>query len=89
MDEYVSANDGTGLVHNAPAFGLEDYYACKKYGIETVVMIDQFGKYNALVNDLELENMFYEDANQVILNRLMNEHLLIHHEVITHSVAHD
>ncbi|ACI60184.1 isoleucine--tRNA ligase [Ureaplasma urealyticum] len=89
MDEYVSANDGTGLVHNAPAFGLEDYYACKKYGIETEVIIDQFGKYNALVNDSELENMFYEDANQVILDRLICNQLLIHHELITHSVAHD
>ncbi|MCV3743278.1 isoleucine--tRNA ligase [Ureaplasma sp. ES3154-GEN] len=89
MDEYVSDSDGTGLVHNAPAFGLEDYYACKKYNINAEVMIDQYGKYNALVNDPILENIFYEDANEIILDKLNDDHLLFDKKIITHSVAHD
>ncbi|AJQ45389.1 isoleucyl-tRNA synthase [Ureaplasma diversum] len=89
LDDYVSSIDGTGLVHNAPGFGLEDYYACKKYGIDALVNIDNYGKYNSLVNDPELENMFYEDANPVIIQRLKAKDLIIHHEKITHSVAHD
>lgn len=89
LDDYVSAEDGTGLVHNAPGFGLEDYYACKKYGIDALVNIDNYGKFNALVNDKELENIFYEDANPIIIQRLRDNNLILHHEKITHSVAHD
>ncbi|MCV3728745.1 isoleucine--tRNA ligase [Ureaplasma miroungigenitalium] len=89
MDEYVSDTDGSGLVHNAPGFGLEDYYACKKYDIKARVMIDQFGKYNQEVDNQDLVGVFYEDANAVILESLKADDLLLDHKVITHSVAHD
>lgn len=89
LADYVSSNDGTGLVHNAPAYGLDDYYACKKYNIESEVNIDQYGKYNSFVDDDELNGMFYEEANEVIINRLKNDGNLLDYKTITHSVAHD
>lgn len=89
VDEYVSAENGTGLVHNAPGFGHEDYLACKKYNIKPFCPIDQYGKFTSDVNDNELIGLFYVDANAVIIKRLENSQSLLKHEKITHSVAHD
>ena len=89
LAEYVSAEDGTGLVHNAPGFGLDDYLACKKYNIPPYTPIDQYGKYDASVNDSELEGMFYVDANPIVIERLQKANALISSEKIVHSAAHD
>ncbi|MGL4950590.1 MAG: isoleucine--tRNA ligase [Mycoplasma sp.] len=89
LAEYVSAEDGTGLVHNAPGFGLDDYYACRKYGIDVYCPIDDFGKFNSSINDPELENVFYTKANEIILNRLIDSNNLLKRIDIVHSVAHD
>ena len=45
--EYVSTEDGTGIVHCAPAFGEDDYNAGKKYNIAVVNPVDEEGKYTA------------------------------------------
>ncbi|WP_038079761.1 isoleucine--tRNA ligase [Ureaplasma canigenitalium] len=89
LAEYVSTNDGTGLVHNAPGFGLDDYYACKKYGINAIVNIDDYGRFNENVALPHLVGVFYTDANEGIIDQLKTNHNLLHYETITHSVAHD
>ena len=89
VDEYVSAENGTGLVHNAPGFGHEDYLACKKYNIKPFCPIDQYGKFTKDVNDDELVGLFYIDANKIIINRLQAKNSLLKHQKMTHSVAHD
>lgn len=89
LAEYVSNEGGTGLVHNAPGFGQDDYYACKKYGINVYCPIDDFGKFNREINDLELEGVFYIKANDIILNRLKQTNSLLKASEIVHSVAHD
>lgn len=86
---YVSESDGTGLVHNAPGFGNDDYLACKKYNINPFCPIDELGKFTKEVNDLELEGLFYNSSNEIIINRLKNTNNLLHSEKITHSTAHD
>ncbi len=45
--DYVSTEDGTGIVHCAPAFGEDDYNAGKKYGVAVVNPVDEEGKYTA------------------------------------------
>ncbi|GAA5414355.1 isoleucine--tRNA ligase [Ureaplasma ceti] len=89
LAEYVSAEDGTGLVHNAPGFGMDDYLACKKYNISPYTPINQFGKYDASINDAELEGMFYVDANPIVIERLQACNALLKQEKIVHSAAHD
>lgn len=89
LADYVSAEDGTGLVHNAPGFGLEDYLACKKYQIPPYTPIDQYGKYDQSINDAELAGMFYVDANPVVIDRLKQANALLYSEKISHSAAHD
>lgn len=89
VDDYVLISSGTGLVHNAPGFGHEDYLACKKYNIKPFCPIDNFGVFTKDVNDDEIANKFYMDVNPIIIERLKNNKTLLLHEKITHSVAHD
>lgn len=89
LAEYVQDTGGTGLVHNAPGFGQDDYYACKKYGIDVYCPIDDFGKYNKDINDSELEGVFYLKANPIIIDRLQQANALLASKEIKHSVAHD
>lgn len=88
-DDYVSNTDGTGLVHNAPGFGNEDYIACKKYNIKPFCPIDEFGKFTNEINDSEIEGLFYDETNENIINRLNKTNNLFNNEKITHSIAHD
>jgi len=89
LAEYVSSENGTGLVHNAPGFGMDDYFACKKYGINVYCPIDDDGNYDKSINDSELEGMFYLDANIVIGKRLEETGNLLKLKFIKHSQAHD
>ncbi len=89
LAEYVTDTDGTGLVHNAPGFGLDDYLACKKYNINIYCPIDDSGCFDASVNDAELQGMFYTDTNPIIINRLKASNHLLLHETMVHSAACD
>lgn len=89
LASYVSEKDGTGLVHNAPGFGHDDYLACKKYNINVFCPIDNYGKFTNEIKDDELIGLFYNDANPIIIERLKKSKLLLLDEKITHSAAHD
>lgn len=89
LAKYVSDIDGTGLVHNASGFGIDDYLACKEYNIGVYSPIDNYGKYDATISDKELEGVFYLDANEIIINRLKNAQSLVKLETISHRVACD
>ncbi len=89
LAEYVGKDNGTGLVHNAPGFGNEDYVACKKYNIPPFSPIDAYGKYTNEIYDKELVGVFYADANPIIMERLSKSNSLLAQTKIVHSVAHD
>ena len=89
LADYVTDTDGTGLVHNASGFGLDDYYACKKYGISVYCPIDDNGKFNQQVNDAELEGVFYDASNELIIKRVESLGNLLKVEKVTHSAAVD
>ncbi len=89
LADYVTDDSGTGLVHNAPGFGIDDYLACKKYGIDVFCPIDNLGKFTEEVDDPELDGMFYEKANKIIGERLDKNQQLLKLKFIKHSVAHD
>ncbi|MGL4647208.1 MAG: isoleucine--tRNA ligase [Mycoplasmoidaceae bacterium] len=88
LAKYV-LEDGTGIVHNAPGFGNDDYLACKKYEIDVFCPIDEYGKFTSEVNDETIEGLFYLDANPIIIEKLRESGNLIQYEKITHSAAHD
>ncbi len=81
--------DGTGLVHNAPGFGNDDYLACKKYNIDVFCPINEFGKFTNEIKDDSLIDKFYIDANPIIMEKLKKSNHLLLTEKISHSTAHD
>lgn len=82
LEESVSEEDGTGLVHSAPAFGEVDFYACAREGIELVNPVDQNGKFTDEVPDYA--GLFVKDADKEIIRRLKNEKKVFHHGQIRH-----
>ena len=89
LADYITDNDGTGLVHIASGFGLDDYYAAKKYGIKIYCPVDDSGKFSKEINDPELEGVFYEQANEIILNRIKKLNALLRCDKIVHSIPID
>lgn len=89
VDHYVLAQEGTGLVHNAPGFGLEDYLVCKRYNIKPFCPINATGHFTNMVYHPALVNVFYEDANKWIINQLAEKKCLFLAEKISHNTPCD
>ena len=83
LSEHVTLEAGTGIVHMAPAFGEDDYYACKKVGIPVVNPVDDDGMFTAEVSDYQGKRV--KDADKEIIARLKKEGKLIRQETLTHS----
>ena len=84
--DHVTTEAGTGLVHTAPAHGLEDYFVCNKYGIELINPVNAQGRYIAEVP--RLAGMTVWEANQPIIDWLQENGRLLAHGKIEHSYAH-
>ncbi|WP_043536387.1 isoleucine--tRNA ligase [Actinomyces polynesiensis] len=63
--DFVTTEDGTGLVHIAPAFGEDDMSACQAAGIQPVVPVDDRGRFTSEVPDYEGVQVF--DANRLVI----------------------
>lgn len=82
VDEFVSLEEGTGIVHTAPAFGEVDFYVCKDKNIEPVCPVDSYGRFTSEIP--EYANMLVKDADKLIIKRLKQEDKLFHQGVIRH-----
>ncbi len=82
LEENVSNEEGTGLVHAAPAFGELDFFACAREGIELVCPIDVNGKFTAEVKDFE--GQYVKDADKEIIRKLKGEGKVFQHTQIRH-----
>ncbi len=71
LEDSVSTEDGTGVVHCAPAFGEIDFFVCAREKIEPVCPVDQNGKFTSLVPDYV--GVFVKDADRDIMRRLKAE----------------
>ncbi|OIO42003.1 isoleucine--tRNA ligase [Candidatus Pacearchaeota archaeon CG10_big_fil_rev_8_21_14_0_10_31_9] len=72
--DFVTTEDGTGLVHMAPAFGEVDYEVCKEKGLPFVQPVDETGKFTDEVPDLK--GKFIKTADKEIIRKLeANDHL--------------
>jgi len=81
-DAFVSMEDGTGVVHMAPAFGEADFFICTREGIEIVCPVDQSGQFTEEVP--EYAGMFVKDADKEIIRRLKSEKRVVHHATVRH-----
>lgn len=84
--EYVTTEDGTGIVHQAPAFGEDDMNTCKATGIPTVIPVDMDGKFTSLAP--EYEGLLVFDANKNIIADLKAASRVVRHQTIEHSYPH-
>jgi len=84
--DEVTTEDGTGVVHMAPAYGEADAAACQAAGIPIVLTIDEQGKYLPLVTDWAGEHVF--EANKSIITRLREDGALVRRADYTHSYPH-
>ena len=84
--DYVTTEDGTGVVHQAPAFGEDDMITCQKAGIGVVIPVDMDGKFTSLVPPYE--DMLVFDANKDIIRDLKAAGRILRHQTIEHSYPH-
>ena len=83
--EFVSTEDGTGIVHIAPGFGQDDFDACRLYdeNFPVVCPVDESGKFTAEVSDYQGIQVF--ETNEPIMQWLKTNGLLVKKEQYTHS----
>ena len=84
--DFVSTEDGTGIVHIAPGFGEDDYQLGRKAGLTAVCPVDAEGRFTPAVPDYEGRHVKETDAD--IMARLKRERKLVHRAEITHSYPH-
>ena len=89
LGEYVTLDAGTGIVHSAPAYGVEDFESCRRYGLRdddilTPVMGDgRFASSLPIFGGLPIW-----EANARIIKELEARGALLHHEIHQHSYMH-
>ena len=84
--DFVSTEDGTGVVHMAPGFGEDDQIACNAAGIPTLCPMDEHGRYTAEVAPWVGEHVF--DANPLVIRELKARGIVLRHESYDHSYPH-
>ncbi len=82
LDEFVTVEDGTGLVHAAPAFGESDFYACQKHNIPVVCPVDQNGQFTQEIP--EYKGRMVKECDKDIIRHLKQEGRILKHETLRH-----
>jgi len=86
LSDDVTTEDGTGVVHMAPAYGEADALACNAVGIPTVLTVDEHARFTGVVPDFEGQHVF--DANAGITAKLREQGSLVRREMYAHSYPH-
>ena len=86
VGDYVSDEDGTGIVHQAPAYGEDDQALCNEAGIPTYVSVNERGEFNSLITDFEGMHVF--DANKPITQKLKDSTRLFRQASYDHPYPH-
>ena len=84
--DFVTTEDGTGIVHTAPGFGEDDFAAGQAAGLPLVCPMDMEGQFTAEVSDFS--GRFVKDCNIEIMGHLKDEGKLFHKETIPHNYPH-
>lgn len=84
--EYVTTEDGTGIVHTAPGFGEDDYNTLKGSGVPTVCPVDDECKFTSEITDYQ--GRFVKEVDKDIIKRLKEERKLVRRDNYLHSYPH-
>ena len=86
LASYVTTEDGTGLVHQSPAFGADDLAVCRSYGLPVVNPIAPNGTF---LNEVPLVGgLFFKDADKVLVKELKSRGVLYKHQPYEHPYPH-
>lgn len=85
--DFVTTEEGTGVVHTAPAFGADDYEMGQEHDIPLFNPIDQDGKFTDQVP--EFEGQWFKDADSEIARAIKDKYLMYKHETYVHNYPHD
>jgi isoleucyl-tRNA synthetase len=85
-EEFVTADEGTGIVHMAPAFGADDYAAGERHGLPMLRPLDDAGRFHEEVD--RIGGMFVKDADPVVVEALGESDTLFRTEAYVHSYPH-
>lgn len=83
--DYVTANEGTGIVHTAPLFGEDDYKTGKEFGLPEIRAIDERGRVNSGEGLEDFAGLWFKDADPKVLEQLRSAGRLLHTEVHRHN----
>ncbi|MBG6057569.1 isoleucyl-tRNA synthetase [Cryobacterium sp. MP_M5] len=84
--DYVTTADGTGIVHQAPAYGEEDQRICEAAGIPVIISLDDGGKF--LPDVPEVAGLLWSDANKPLTQLIRAEGRLLRQASYEHSYPH-
>ena len=84
--DFVSTEDGTGVVHLSPGHGEVDQIACNAHGIATVVPMDAQGRYTGEIEPWAGMHVF--DANPLVIRALKDAGQVVRHETVDHAYPH-
>lgn len=82
LDDFVTVENGTGIVHAAPGFGEADFFACKKENIELVCPIDANGRFTSEVPPYA--GVLVKDADKEIMRDLKRQGSVFHQATVRH-----
>ncbi len=83
---FVTMEDGSGIVHMAPAYGEDDYQTARTHDLPTIHPVNKSGEFESEVTDFA--GQFVKDADPLIIRNLKERALLYKKETITHSYPH-
>ncbi|WP_029260166.1 MULTISPECIES: isoleucine--tRNA ligase [unclassified Microbacterium] len=86
VDDYVTVSDGTGIVHQAPAYGEDDQRVAGAAGIPTILSLDDGGKF--LPNVTDVAGQLWMDANTPLVRLVRENGRLIRLQSYEHSYPH-
>lgn len=86
VDDYVTDDSGTGIVHLGPGHGADDYRVAKKYNLPIICTVDPKGY---MIHSEEVDGMFYEDCSEKMLELLEKKGNLVATKEIVHAYPHD
>jgi len=86
LADYVTTDDGSGLVHQAPAFGAEDLVSCRAYGLPVVNPVRADGHFSDEVP--VVGGMFFKKADETLVSDLEQRGLMFKHVPYEHAYPH-
>lgn len=86
LAQYVTTEDGTGVVHTAPGHGRDDFYTGQKYGLPVLCPVNERGVLTEEAG--EFAGVYYKKCDTVVVDRLSELGMLMHVEDYSHSYPH-